>query len=123
MARPFTAKERKALKKDFVEKFKDNNGLVNMTCERVGISKQTYENWRKDDETFAAQCDAIQMEIDDMVVNQLYNAINNGSVSALIFYCKAKLGWRENSKIEVETKESIDISKALEQIKKELKNE
>ena len=67
--------------------------VIQVACERCGVPRATYYRWRKDDEEFAAKCDAAIEEstgfINDMAESQLIAAIKEKNMTAIIYWLKS----------------------------------
>ena len=122
MARPFTAEERKQLKKAFLEAFEESKGMTTTSCIRIGISKETLCNWREKDKQFDEQVKAIQEKNKEWVEGKLMTLVENNNTAAIMFYLKCKGGYQEKQKIELEHKGEIDVKAELDRIREELKN-
>ena len=77
------------------EKFKFIEGLkkipiIQLVCERTGISRATYYRWRGFDEEFCEKCDEALNEstdlINDMSESQLISLIKDKNMSAIIYW-------------------------------------
>lgn len=66
--------------------------IVQVACERTGISRATYYRWRKDDPEFADKADIAIDEglnlINDMAESQLISAIKDRNLTGIIFWLK-----------------------------------
>ena len=66
--------------------------IVEVACKQAGLPRATYYRWRKDDETFAGDCDAALEEssgrINDLAESQLISAIKEQNMTAIIFWLK-----------------------------------
>lgn len=117
MARPYTKEERAALKKDFLQKYEESNGLAYATCQKVGISAETLSNWRQKDKKFDQAIKDIDERIGDMVVGKLMEKIMQGDRASIYFWLKCRKHWHETQKIEVEQTGNIDIQAELKKMK------
>ena len=77
-------------KNKFVDALTIAKGIIYLACEAVGISRQTYYNWRKSDEVFREAVDEVLETQVDWVENKLLDLINAGDTTATIFYLKTK---------------------------------
>lgn len=80
-------------------------GNVTNACESVGINRNTYYTWIKDDPEFAQSVDNISESQIDYVESKLLERINDGDTTATIYYLKTKgrkRGWSE--KLEIDAK-------------------
>ena len=75
--------------KRFVEKYFENNGNISKSCEDIGISRGTYYNWIKETE-FKEQLNQLEDIKIDYVEEKLFQLIDNGNVTAIIFYLNNK---------------------------------
>lgn len=98
------------LKKAALEAHYKNMGNVSATCAALKIGRTQFYNWKKEDEEFAKAIDEVTDFCIDHVESKLFRAINDGDLTAIIFYLKTigkKRGYIERSEIKaaVETKE------------------
>ncbi|TSC79904.1 MAG: Uncharacterized protein G01um101425_381 [Candidatus Peregrinibacteria bacterium Gr01-1014_25] len=66
--------------------------IVQMCCEKLGIGRTTYYDWRKNDPDFAKTADeALQagtLLMNDMAESQLLAAIRDGNLGAITYWLK-----------------------------------
>lgn len=66
--------------------------VIQIACEKLGISRMTYYRWHKEDETFAEAADTAITDgsglVNDLAESQLMTAIKNGNLTAIIFWLK-----------------------------------
>lgn len=66
--------------------------IVQIACERVGVGRSTYYKWRKSDKLFARVADkalqAGQFFINDLAESKLLSLVQNGNLTAIIFWLK-----------------------------------
>lgn len=66
--------------------------IVQMCCEKLGIGRTTYYDWRKNDPEFEAASDeALQagtLLMNDMAESQLLAAIRDGNLGAITYWLK-----------------------------------
>lgn len=78
-------------KKAILEQLK-KTPIIQVTCEKLGISRATFYRWKKKDEKFAEEVDLALQEgsqlINDMAESQLITAIKNGNLTGIIFWLK-----------------------------------
>lgn len=85
-------------KQRFISCYNDARGIIAAACQMAGISRSTYYKWKREDSEFAALCDEVGETQKDYVENALLKNIENGNVTAQIFYLKTKAkerGWSE----------------------------
>lgn len=74
----------------FLEALGRSGGVVAEACIATGIGRSTYYRWYADDCDFREAVDDIAETQIDFVESKLLRAINNGDVTATIFYLKTK---------------------------------
>lgn len=66
--------------------------IVQVACEKMGLSRATFYRWKKKDQKFADDVDQAIEEgshlINDMAESQLISAIKNSNLTAIIFWLK-----------------------------------
>lgn len=66
------------------------NGIIEAACQKIGVARQTYYRWRKEDVGFRRLVDKAILEgsevADDVVESQLMKLIQNGDRVATLFY-------------------------------------
>lgn len=83
---------KKQTQKDLlVEQFK-KIPIVQIACEKTGVSRASYYRWRKEDPTFARESDSALVDgscmVNDMAESQLISAIRDKNMTAIIFWLK-----------------------------------
>jgi hypothetical protein len=81
---------KKIKQKDIIEVFRKKGCNISATCNALGISRQTYYNWLKNDEDLKLEIEHSQEAVLDNVESKLLSAINDGNITAIIFYLKTK---------------------------------
>lgn len=76
--------------KDFLKHFRDGHGIVTYACDKTGISRETYRQWKLKDPKFKAACEEVSEVVLDVVESKLLNKINDEDLTAIIFYLKTK---------------------------------
>ncbi len=79
------------IKPKFPQIMKESMGIISSACKKAGIDRDTYYRWRKEDPEFAKACDEAYDHAADFVESKLYQLINEGNPSAIIFYSKTKM--------------------------------
>lgn len=66
--------------------------IIQVACQKVGISRATYYRWRNEDPEFADVCDTSLKEgylfVNDMAESQMMGAIKDKNMTAIIFWLK-----------------------------------
>lgn len=94
-------------KKALIEALKQSLGVVTTACDNIGITRQTYYYWLKNDEEFRKEVEDLENITLDFAESQLHQQIKDGSVAATIFYLKTKgkkRGYIEKSELDVTNK-------------------
>ncbi len=80
-----------ASKQSVLEQLK-KTPIIQVTCEKLGISRATFYRWKKHDQEFSDAVDTALTEgaqlINDMAESQLITAIKNSNLTAIIFWLK-----------------------------------
>jgi len=111
--------------KKFLEELK-KVPIVQVACEKTGISRQSVYRWRREDKKFADQMDVAMTEgvafVNDMSESQLLTMIKEKNWSAISFWLRHRNDNYKN-KIEVTTKEEVNELSPSQQriVKKALK--
>lgn len=96
--------------KQFLEELK-KVPIVQVACEKTGISRNSVYRWRREDKKFADQMDVAMTEgvafVNDMSESQLLTMIKEKNWSAISFWLRHRNDNYKN-KIEVTTKERVD---------------
>ncbi len=107
-----TPKKRKQLQDVFAEALLNSAGNISHACKKVGISRNTYYEWRKDDKDFDKVCEEQQEAIIDLVETKLMSNIQEGKTAEIIFFLKTKAkhrGYVEKQEVEIK-KDMPDLS-------------
>lgn len=66
--------------------------IVQVVCQKTGVSRATYYRWRKQDPRFAKDSDQALLDgsllVNDMAESQLLSAIRDKHMTAIIFWLK-----------------------------------
>lgn len=90
------------LKKAAVEALHKSRGNVSAACAACGIGRTQFYQWKKDDEEFAHAVDNVREIEIDKVESKLLDKIDDGDITAIIFYLKTigkKRGYVERQEI------------------------
>lgn len=116
-----TEQERTRINKArMVEALERNKGLVNVSCKEIGIDPSTHRKWMKEDPAYLETYGYILGLKGDSVEKKLLDAIDEGNLTAIIFYCKTKLknrGYNERTEITGANGEPL-IPRSIEEAKK-----
>ncbi|MCP3709738.1 DNA-packaging protein [Paraburkholderia sp. CNPSo 3274] len=108
-----------AFREEFIELAR-NYSLLGATQEEIGpllgVTGRTIKNWKRDHPAFAAALNEGSKHANARVVGALFNRCIQGDVTAIIWWSKNKMGWRDKAdinanlsgKIETVTRRIID---------------
>ena len=77
-------------KRALIEAMESSLGVVTTACKKVGIGRTTYYEYYNTDPAFKEAIDDLQNVAIDFAESQLHKQINEGTVTATIFYLKTK---------------------------------
>jgi hypothetical protein len=95
------------LKDKLLEALEKSLGIVTPACKEVGISRNTFYTWYKEDIDFKKRVDDINDITLDFAENQLLRKIKEGSERSILFYMKYKArhrGYNEELNINANVK-------------------
>ena len=118
----------KVRKQMYLEALEKTMGIQTPARKMVGnLSPETVRQWREKDKDFAAKMDECKSMCGDFVESKLFQKINEGDTTAIIFYCKTKLknrGYVERNELVGKDGEPLMKAKLLtKEQAKELINE
>ena len=102
----------KTKKRIFIANFIANQGMVQMSCDSVGINRTTYARWCKKDAKFVQNIQAAMERKLDKIETKLLNLVENGDTQATIFSAKCLLkqrGYTEKKDINVTGNLNVNI--------------
>ncbi len=77
------------IQKRFIDVFVNNNGNISKTCKELGISRGTYYNWIKENDFKDSIKEIDEINI-DFVESKLFELIDKGNITAVIYYLNNK---------------------------------
>jgi hypothetical protein len=80
--------------------------VVTSACNKVGINRKTHYEWYNKDPEYKEAVDSIQDIAIDFVESSLHKSIQDGNVTAQIFYLKTKgkqRGYKEEHTVDNQT--------------------
>lgn len=95
---------REEQKKALIIALQKNRGHIANACQVVGVTRQTYYNWKKEDEAFREAVTDNEEAVIDLVESKLMQNILKGDVTSIIFYLKTKgraRGYQEKQEIDI----------------------
>lgn len=86
--------------------------VVQICCEKIGVSRSTYYRWREENKDFAEQADQALAEgialVNDMAESQLLSAIRDRNISAIFYWLNHRHSAYSN-KLEITAKVKNEI--------------
>ncbi|MBQ9370779.1 MAG: hypothetical protein IJU03_01140 [Thermoguttaceae bacterium] len=73
-------------KKEALDVLRKTLGDVTTACDRIGISRQTFYQWRRHDPEFDAMVSDINERALDFVESQMFKGIKEGNARLIMFY-------------------------------------
>jgi len=104
-----TLSDRDDTKKKLIEAMKESMGIVTLSCKKVGVSRNAFYEWLKQDKEFEKAIKETKKVQIQMVEDRLLKAIAQDNITAIIFYLKSKHP-EYKPKQQIEMPEGIDIS-------------
>lgn len=80
----------RALKERTLNELKGTLGVVSIACDKVGVSRQTFYRWKREDPDFAAEVEDIEERALDVVEGCMFNGITAGDSRLIIYYLNNK---------------------------------
>lgn len=77
-------------KKKLLKHLGEGRGIISYACQKAGVSRQTFYNWKTEDDEFAQAVENISEDIIDVVESKLLSQINDNNLTAIIFFLKTK---------------------------------
>lgn len=99
-------------KKIVLKLLEESRGIVSYACKNGNISRETFYRWCREDKDFKQAVDEISEENIDIVESKLFTKINDGDLTAIIFFLKTKgrkRGYVEKTEIEGDINPSLKV--------------
>lgn len=93
--------KRDMVKKAFLEALRRSFGNISKACEAVGITRNTYYRWMKQ-QRFRQEVEQVMDSLVDHAESMLWKQMAEGNITAIIFFLKCKgkhRGWVERQEI------------------------
>jgi hypothetical protein len=91
-------------KMQMIEALQESNGVVTTAIQSVKLHRSTFYKWMKEDEQFKKDVEDIRESALDFVESKMFERIQNGSDTMIIFFLKTqgkKRGYIERSQLDV----------------------
>ena len=85
-----TSHSKKANKNKLLLAMANSSGVVTKACELADLSRWTFYSYYNEDKEFKKEVDDIRESAIDVAETKLHEAINEGNLTAVIFYLKTK---------------------------------
>lgn len=77
-------------KKAILQALEKTLGVVTTACKNVGVSRETYYKYLREDDSFREKVEDIENIALDFAESKLHGQINGDNITAIIFYLKTK---------------------------------
>ena len=77
-------------KEQFIEALEQSMGIISHAAKKVGVDRTTPYRWMKEDEEYRRRVEEVSAIPLDFTESKLFEAINDGNITAIIFYLKTK---------------------------------
>lgn len=118
MSKPYKSDK----KEQFFEVYKKKACNISVTCEAIGISRETYYQWRKEQD-FDNQCRTVEESLVDMAETQLLKNIRSGNQRAVEFFLKNKAPDRWKDKHDYQHSGEVKAILVIDRLDEDKKSE
>ncbi len=98
--------------------------IIEVACQKVGIGRNSYYRWRRENKRFSASADAALTEglsfINDLAESQLISAMKNNNLTAVMYWLNHRHTYYKN-KLEVSGSLNIKQEKLTPEQLKDIK--
>ncbi len=113
-------RESKRAKELLLEQLK-KTPIVQIACDKVGLSRVSFYNWKKKDKEFAKLIDEALLDgrslVNDLAESQLINAVKDRNITAIVAWLKHN---HPSYKTKVEIEGRVNVIEELTPAQKEL---
>ena len=113
-------RESKRAKELLLEQLK-KTPIVQIACDKVGLSRVSFYNWKKKDKEFSKQVDDALLDgrslVNDLADSQLINAVKDRNITAIVAWIKHN---HPSYKTKVEIEGRVNVIEELTSEQKEL---
>jgi len=113
-------RESKRAKELLLEQLK-KTPIVQIACDKVGLSRVSFYNWKRKDQEFAKQVDEALLDgrslVNDLAESQLINAVKDRNITAIVAWLKHN---HPSYKTKVEVEGHLNVIEELTPEQKEL---
>ena len=89
-------------KRLLIEALRSSLGIVSQACNQVGVSRQTFYEWKRTDPEFAEEVEEVYETAIDFTESKMFKQIENGNPTMIIFFLKTrgkKRGYVETTEV------------------------
>lgn len=104
MSQNVATKKRDQTAKKIIAAIAKSNGLISEAAEAAGVSRKTIERYVRDYPTVAEAVEHAREQLFDFAESKLFEKINAGSETAIIFFLKTRCkhrGYIEKQEVEI----------------------
>lgn len=105
-------KRKKIANETVLKVFKSKVGNISATCDALGIDRSTFYNWRRKYPELDEMLKGQEESMIDFAETRLMEKINDGDLTAIIFFLKTKgkkRGYIEGREIDANVTTGIDL--------------
>ena len=98
--------------------FKSKVANISATCDALNIDRSTFYDWRSKYPELGEKLKDVEEGLIDFAETRLYEKVNDGDLTAIIFYLKTKgkkRGYIEGQEINANVSSDIDIKPLTEE--------
>ena len=77
-------------KQQFLEALEKSMGIMSQAAKKIGVDRTTPYKWMREDEEYSNKVKELLNVSLDFVEGKLFEAIDSGNITAIIFYLKTK---------------------------------
>lgn len=97
-------------KKEMLQALRKSLGIVSTASEIAGIHRSMHYAWMKEDEEYKREAERIREHVLDFAESHLFKLIEEGNVSATIFFLKTRgkaRGYTERQELQIQERKPL----------------
>ena len=117
------SKKRERTAERIIKALNETKGFLTIAAPRAGVSYRTIKRYVHDYPTVKRAMEEAHESITDVAENNLFNAIKEGNITAIIFYLKTQgksRGYIEKSEVKAEVEHKGSLKVNYEEVPKDL---
>lgn len=107
-------------KQDFLEELERQHGNCYAAYTKIGLAYSRYYDWRQTDKEFDEACNKMQESAVKWVESKMFELIANGNAALTKFYLNCRGNYHEKKELKIDSNNTVDVNKTIEDIKTEL---